>query len=133
MSAVFLRKYHKERIDINPFVLSGNLYSLIDNGCGGMIENKSAVPDIKTYTNPVRISHEKRTIQTRDNTGTPVTTEKRVYYMISDYETPVDIRLEFIYNDFNFKVLQRKKIIKYGSLIGYEYELQNLTEGRFNA
>lgn len=118
---------------INSFLLSGELRLLIDNGYGQMIEDKTNSPIIKTYENPVRISFEKKWIQKQDVSGTPVTIEKRVYYMISDYETIVDVGLEFIYHGIRLKVMQRKLLIKFGALIGYEYELKNLTEGNYIA
>ena len=128
-----LIKYNKEKILINPFTLSGNLYPLSDNGYGRMIENKDGIPVSKSYTNPVRISFEKKWIQKRDSSGTPVAIAQRVYYMISDNTTPVDIRLEFVYNNITLKVTQRKELRKYNTLIGYEYELKNLTEENFYA
>ena len=128
-----LIKYNKEKILINPFILSGNLYPLIDDGYGNMIENKNGIPVEMDYTNPVRISTYKRQVQKRDSSGTPVYVEQRVYYMISDNITPVDLRLEFVYNGISLKIMQRKELRKYNTLIGYEYELKNLTEGNFYA
>lgn len=133
MSSFLLRKYHKDKILINPFYLSGDLYPLINNGYNEMIENKQGTPVEKTYTNPVRISTLKKHIEKRDNTGTPVVIEKYVYFMISDYQTIVDVRLEFEYEGNTMKVTQRKPLIKYGAIHGYEYELKNLTEGNFYA
>lgn len=128
-----LIKYNKEKILINPFILSGNLYPLIDDGYGNMIENKNGVPEVKTYINPVRISTYKRQVQKRNDSGTPIYVEQRVYYMISDNITPVDLRLEFVYNNISLKITQRKELRKYNTLIGYEYELKNLTGDNFYA
>ena len=128
-----LIKYHKERILLNPFTLSGNLYPLTNDGYGNQIEDKNGVLIPKSYVNPVRISFEKKWIQKRDTSGTPVSVEQRVYYMISDNVTPVDIRLEFVYQGITLKVMQRKELRKYNTLIGYEYELKNLTEDNFYA
>ena len=122
-----LRIAYKKRIQINSFSLSGNLYPLVDNGHGGFNEDEDATPEEKSYTNAVRISHLKKGIK-KVESGKPFFIEQRVYYMISDYETIVDKRLEFVYNGINLKVMQRKEIIKYGFIIGYEYELKELTE-----
>jgi len=129
MSGAMLRKYHKERILINPFSLSGNLYPLIDNGYGENIEDKNGIPVVKNYTKPVRISYEKKWIKKIQEDSSPIIYEKRVYYMVSDYETIVDVRLEFTYNGIDLKVTQRKELRKYNTLIGYEYELKELTGG----
>lgn len=123
---------YKKRIQNNPFTLSGVLYPLVDNGYGEMIEDKQGISVNKSYTNHVRISTKKRwTLDQKDN-KTPVTTDITVWYMISDNETAVDIRLYFTYANFNFKITQRKKIIKHGVLIGYEYELKDVTEDNYN-
>ena len=126
MSAILLRKLNQEKILANPFTLSGNLYPVIGNGYGSFIRQPGALPVIKTYTNPVRISTEKSAIKRTLDNGTPYITEQRVYYMISDYLTLVDIGLEFVYNDINLRVKKIRELIKYGQLIGYEYELEEI-------
>jgi hypothetical protein len=109
--------------------LSGKLYPLIDNGHGNLIENRNGVPTPKSYVNPVRISTLKKTIQKKDDSGTPVSIEKYYYFMISDYETIVDLRLEFVYFSKTLKVTQRRELKKFSGVIGYEYELKDITEG----
>jgi hypothetical protein len=131
MSAVLLVKCHKEKIKINPFILSGDLYPLKDNGYGEFVEDRNLPPIVKTYANKVRVSFLKRQIQKLDANKTPVTIEQRYYYMISDNETKIDLRLEFNYNGVVLKVKQRKELRKFNSLIGYEYELNNITEGSY--
>jgi len=124
-----LRKYHKDRINLNPFTLSGDSYPLVDNGYEEDIEDKAGVPTVESYTNPVRISFQKKWIKKIMEDSSPIIYEKRVYFMISDYQTVVDIGLEFTYNSIELKVMQIKKLIKYNTLIGYEYELKDKTEG----
>jgi hypothetical protein len=127
MSAAILRTLNKQKIALNPFSLSGDLYPLIDNGHGRYNENKNAVPEVKTYTNNVRISFTTKSIRKIEN-GSPIYIQQRVYFMISDYETIVDNRLEFDYYGVMLKVIQRRDLRKDSSLIGYEYELKELTE-----
>lgn len=133
MSSFLLRKYHKDKININPFSLSGNLYPLINNGHDEMIEDKQGIPVPKSYANPVRIATLKKNITKKDSTGTPVTIEKYVWFMISDWQTIVDVRLEFEYEGKTLKVTQRKEIKKFGAIHGYEYELKDLTRSNFHA
>jgi len=127
MSAAMLRTLNKEKIALNPFSLSGDLYPLVDNGHGRYNENKNAIPEVKTYTNNVRISFTTKSIRKIEN-GSPIYIQQRVYFMISDYETLVDNRLEFDYYGVMLKVIQRRDLRKDSSLIGYEYELKELTE-----
>ena len=129
MNADMLIKAFKNRIQINPFILSGNLYPLVDNGDGEMIEDTAATPTLKRYTNPVRISTRDKWMLDRRLHTTPVTSQLLDWYMVSDNETVVDERLEFTYANMDFKVTQRKEQRKHGELIGYEYELKDLTEG----
>ena len=133
MSAALLITANKEKIKLNPFSLSGNLYPLIDNGFGEMIEDTTGVLISVSYTNPVRISHRKKWGLKRDSSGTPVSIEIYEFFMISDNETIVDEDLIFTFQGVVLKVTQRKSLIKYNTIIGYEYELKNLTEGSFNA
>jgi len=126
MSAAMLRTANKQKIALNPFSLSGDLYPLVDNGHGRYNENKDAVPELKIYTNNVRISFTTKPIRKIEN-GSPIYIQQRVYFMISDYETLVDNRLEFVYNGTRLKVIQRRELRKYNSLIGYEYELKELS------
>ena len=58
-----LRIAYKKRIQNNPFSLSGDLYPLVDNGHGGYNEDTDATPEVKSYTNDVRISHLKKGIK----------------------------------------------------------------------
>jgi hypothetical protein len=131
MSAALLIRAHKEKIQINPFSLSGILYPEIDNGYGEMVDDRSVIPTSIEYDNDVRISFLKQNIQKRNSAGTSVSVEKYVYFMISDNETIVDERLEFTYNNIDLRVTQRKEIRKFETLIGYEYELKDLTEKDF--
>ena len=129
MNADMLIKAFKDRIKINPYTLNGNLYPLVDNGDGEMIEDKDATPEEKSYTNPVRISTRDKWMLERQLHTTPVTGQLLDWFMVSDNETVVDKRLEFTYSNMDFKVTQRKEQKKHGELIGYEYELKDLTEG----
>lgn len=124
---------HKKRIQNNPFNLSGNLYPLKSDGYEGFIEDKNGVPVLKTYTNPVRISTRKPWTMEKKDGETPVNTDIFVWYMVSDNKTIIDVRLYFTYNEFNFKVTNRKVLRKHGFLFGHEYELEDVTEGVFNA
>jgi len=133
LSAALLIRANKDKIKNNPYSLSGNLYPVIDNGYGEFLEDMGGVPVPKSYTNPVRISHRKRWGISRDSSGTPVSIEIYEYFMISDNQTVVDVGLRFSFSGANLKVTQRKPLIKYNTIIGYEYELKNLTEGNFNA
>ena len=133
MSVALLIQANKDKIKLNPYSLSGNLYPLVDSGHGEFIEDLTAVPVPKTYTNKVRISHRERWGLQRDHTGTPVNIKIHEFFMISDNVTIVDIGLRFSYQGFNLKVTQRKPLLKYDSIICYEYELKNLTEGSFHA
>jgi len=133
LSAALLITANKEKIKLNPFSLSGNLYPFIDNGYGEMIEDTTGVLISVSYVNPVRISHRKRWGLFRDSSGTPVNIEIYEYFMISDNKTIVDEDLIFVFQGVKLKVTQRKPLIKYNTIIGYEYELKNLTEGSFNA
>lgn len=128
MSAKILKKTFKDRIKINPFTLTGNLYPLVDNGDGDMIEDRNATPESKSYTKHVRISTRKKWVMEKKHDQTPVNTQIFDWYMISDNETIVDERLEFTYHNMNFKVTKRKENRKYGEVIGYEYELKDITE-----
>lgn len=133
MSAALLIKANKDKIKLNSFSLSGNLYPLKDNGYGEMVENLAGVPTPKSYTNKVRISHRERWGIQKDSSGSPISIKIHEYFMISDNETIVDIGLRFTFNGVDLKVTQRKTLIKYNTIIGYEYELKNLTEDTFNA
>ena len=128
MSAALLISAMKEKIQINPFSLSGTLSDVIDNGYGELIEDSRATPEEIIYENPVRVGYTKKWIKTRNEGTTPLYVEKRVYHMISDNETPVDIGLEFEYNGFDLKVMNRKELRKFNSLIGYEYEMKVLSQ-----
>lgn len=120
-----------EKIQNNPFFLSGDLYPLIDNGYGGLIEDYSDTPAPISYTNPVRISTVKKQIKQNKTDSSPyVTVEKHI--MISDKNTIVDLRLEFFYNGLKLKVMTREKLIKFGEIFGYQYELNNITQENFN-
>lgn len=128
MSAVLLRKAHKKRILINPFYLSGILPDVVDNGYGEMIEAEGASPAEVIFDNPVRIGYTKKWIMKRNEGNTPIYVEKRVYHMISDHETEIDVGLEFEYRDgVNLKVKNRKVLRKFNNIIGYEYEIQDIT------
>jgi hypothetical protein len=124
-----LIKANKDRIQLNPFILSGVLYPLIDLGNDETGEDRSATSDPKNYTNPVRISTRKRWMLNKNEKDTPVNTQLFDWYMISDNETLIDEQLEFTYQDMDFKVTNIREINKYGELIGYEYELTDITEG----
>lgn len=114
------------KININPFQLSGVLYPLVDNEHGSVREDRAAIPESKIYTNPVRIAKTKGSVKnTNDNTTPPVYEE--TYFMVSDHNTLVDVRLEFNYNDMKFKVMKREPLAKLG-IIGYQYELDDITE-----
>ena len=127
MNATFMRKRIKDDIQNNPFSLVGNLYLLKDNGYGSNVEDTNKPSVEKSYTNDVRIFRKKRGVKTTNANKTPYTYEE-IYYMLSDYETVVDTKLIFIYNDIRFRVKTREPIIKYGSIIGYQYELDETTE-----
>lgn len=130
MSAVLLRRAWKEKININPFLLSGILYPVIDNGYGEMIENRENGEEAY-FDSPVRVGYTKKWIMKRDEGSTPIYVERRVYHMISDHETEVDIGLEFEYKDeVKLKVLNRKVIRKYETIIGYEYEMKDITRNQ---
>lgn len=126
MSDIILQKLTKQNINRNPFKLSGILYSLIDNGYGEMIEDRAA-PVVKNYVNPVRIFRKKKLIKSTMDNSTPYVYED-VYYLLSDYETEVDVRLEFEYNFIKFKIKTKEKLIKYEKIIGFQYELDEITE-----
>lgn len=132
MSAALLISALKEKIGINPFSLSGVLYPLESNGHGGFRENKNTTPAAMEYTNSVRIGFQIKKIRKVEK-DEALYFEKRVYFMLSDNLTPVDIRLEFDYNGVTLKVMQRKELRKYNTVIGYEYELDELTEGALYA
>lgn len=121
-----MRKTIKHDININPFQLTGYLYPEIDNGYGSMIRDPAGVPVLTNYANPVRISTEKRYIKKTNDNQTPETYEKRIYFMLSDYETQVDTKLEFEYNGINLRVKKVRDLIKFGDIIGYEYELEEV-------
>lgn len=121
-----LKKSIKDKININPLQLSGNVYPVVDNGYGSLIKEPDGIPEDKIYTNPVRISTEKRKIKNTKDNQTPETYEKRIYFMISDYETVIDIDLEFVYNSLNMRVKKYRELIKYGEIYGYEYELEEI-------
>lgn len=128
MSAALLISALKEKIAINPFSLSGNLYPLESNGHGGTRENKNGTPSIISYDSDVRISFQIKKIH-KIVKSEVLYFEKRVYFMLSDSLTAVSVRLEFDYNGVTLKVMQRKELRKYNTLIGYEYELEEITEG----
>lgn len=121
-----LRKGKQQGININPFILSGVLYPLVDNGYGSSREDRSAIPDPKSYTNPVRIAKKKKSVKKTNDNNTPPVYEE-VYYMESDYETIVDERLEFAYQGMKFKVMKREALAR-TDIIGYQYELDDITE-----
>lgn len=130
MSAVLLRRAMKEKIKINPFYLNGNLYPVKDNGYGETIEDREN-PEEVYFDNPVRVGYTKKWIMTRNEGATPIYVEKRVYHMISDHETEVDIGLEFEYHDeVVLKIMNRKVLRKYETIIGYEYEMKDLTRSQ---
>jgi hypothetical protein len=126
-----MQKAVKKNIQNNPFSLSGDLYNVIDNGYGQNIEDRSSPAVEKSYANDVRIFRIRKNVKQIANSETPYIYEE-VYHMQSDHETPVDVRLEFSYNEFKFKVKNRWPIIKYGGLVGYQYELDEITEQEIN-
>lgn len=128
MIANILINIFRNKINLNPFYLTGLLYPLIDNGYSALVENRSGIPETKIYTLPVRISTKKKAIKKTNSDNTPVVYED-VYMMVSDINTIVDERLEFIYKEVTLKVIKRVPQRKYGILIGYEYELKDITEG----
>lgn len=122
-----LRKGKQQGININPFILTGDLYPLINNGHDSFIEDRTAVPEIKTYTSPVRVAKKKKAVKKTNDKNTPSLYEE-VYYMESDYETIVDERLEFSYQGMKFKVVKREPLAR-TDIIGYQYELDDITQG----
>jgi hypothetical protein len=129
LSAAILRNAWKEKINQNPFSLSVTVYPVKDNGYGNDVEDKDSSPDTVKYTNSVRVGFRKKHIRKMDESGTPIYLERRVYFMVSDHETEIDIGLEFTYQGVSLKVMQRREIRKHSSLIGYEYELKEQTTG----
>jgi hypothetical protein len=125
------RELFKNKILNNSFDLTGDLYPLVDNGYGQYIENRSGVAIEKTYTNPVRIYRIKKAVKKLNDTETPYIFEE-VYNMQSDHETAVDVRLEFFYNGLKFKIKSRESLVKFGGVIGYQYELDEITEQAAN-
>jgi len=117
----------EKKIEINPFVLTGVLYPLKSNNNDSFIEDREAAPDPKVYTNPVRIAKTKRPVKKTDDSSTPPVFEE-TYFLISDNETLVDIRLEFDYEGMKFKVMKREPLKKHGIIIVYQYELNDITE-----
>lgn len=124
-----LRKTIRDDILINPFQLSGNLYPEIINNYGSLIRDPSGIPVVKTYDHPVRISTRKSPIKETLDKQTPEVYETKIYIMLSDYETIVDIKLEFEYNGLNFRVKKSRDLIKLGEIFGYEYELEEVGAG----
>ena len=127
MSAKIMIDSFKKKIQINPFYLTGILYPLIDNENDSFIEDRAITPENKIYTNPVRISTKNKNIKKTEADSTPYTFEK-VFFMVSDNETVVDERLEFNYKENSFKITKRIPVRKYNDIIGYEYELKDITE-----
>ena len=122
-----LKQGIKNKIQINPFSLSGSIYPQKDNGYGQQIDDLSASAVATSYTNDIRIFRKKKNVKVTNEINTPYTYEE-IYYMISDYETIVDTRLIFTYNSIKLVVKTREPIIKYGAIIGYQYELDEITE-----
>jgi len=121
------RKIIKQQILKNPFTLFGYLYPTKDNGRGIQVKDFAAVPVLKTYVNPVRIGYDKKKIAVTNTSSTPYS-EETVNFLLCDHETTIDIGLEFEYSDSKFKVMKEKQLIKYGDVIGYEYELMQMEE-----
>ena len=121
-----LKKNFLDKIAINPFQLFGYLFPTIDNGYGQTIREPGGVPELKIYTNPVRIFTEKRPIKNTNDQKTPETFEKRIYIMISDSDTIVDIELEFEYDGVNLRVKKMRPLVKGTTIYGYEYELEEV-------
>ena len=127
MSAKIMIDSFKKKIQFNPFYLIGVLYPLIDNGNDSFIEDRAVTPENKVYNYPVRISTKKKNIKKTKDNSTPYTNEE-VFFMVSDNRTVVDERLQFNYNENSFKITKRIPIRKYNDIIGYEYELKDITE-----
>ena len=127
MSAKIMIDSFKKKIQFNPFYLIGVLYPLIDNGNDSFIEDRTVTPENKVYNYPVRISTKEKNIKKTKDNSTPYTNEE-VFFMVSDNRTVVDERLEFNYNENSFKITKRIPIRKYNDIIGYEYELKDITE-----
>ena len=127
MSAKIMIDSFKKKIQLNPFYLTGILYPLIDNENDSFIEDRTATPGNKIYTNPVRISTKNKNIKKTEADSTPYTFEE-VFFMVSDNETVVDERLEFNYKENSFKITKRIPVRKYNDIIGYKYELKDITE-----
>jgi hypothetical protein len=121
------RKLFKEKIKNNPYSLSGVVYPQVDNGYGTMIENRAGVPTAKTYTNQVRIYRVKKAVKQIINNNAVYFYEE-IHEMQSDSDTVVDTRLEFTYNAIKFRVKLCEPIIKFGGIIGYQYEIDDITE-----
>lgn len=130
MSAPILIRENKNKIRINPFKLSGNLYPLVYNQQGSYIEDRNSEPEKITYNNDVRIGFQIKKIKKIEN-GNVLFYEQKVYFMLSDNETVVAKGLEFEYRNIKLKVIQRKELIKFNTIIGYEYELKDITEGNY--
>ncbi len=114
-------------IEINPHILTGELYPLIDNNFESQREDREATPELKVYVNPVRIVKKKAQVKKTNDNTTPIVYEE-VWFMISDNETIVDVRLEFDYEGMKFKVKKRESEKRYGIITGYQYKLDDITE-----
>ena len=125
MSAELLRQGVVDKIAINPFVLTGLLYATKDNGYGTLIRDLSSPPEEKTYSNPVRIGTTKKPIKKTLDADTPIVYEN-VYFMLSDWETVVDEKLEFLYFGVSLRVEKTRPLVKFDEVFGYEYELREV-------
>ena len=121
-----LKKGKLQGIALNSFQLQGDLYPLVDNGHGSFREDRSASPELKIYTNPVRVVKGKAKPKNTNDSNTPIVYED-IYLLLSDYDTIVDVRLEFEYEDMKFKVMKIEPLTKHGVIIEYQYELKDIT------
>ncbi len=125
----------KKIINSNPVRIFINIYpTRINEITGETITNYSGTPTIAYLANPVRISRSQSKVQKLENTDGGPYYYIDLWYMLSDYETPLTEGWTFNYKNRTYRIRTVEELTRDTNpdtteIIGYQAELQDIKQG----
>ena len=123
MSLAAARAAEEQRISLNPYTITYDVYSYVDNGYGKMVKDSVA----SSASNTVRIAFERRPLRDVTNDNTPVTYQ-RVMYLVSRYNEEIPQDVTFTYNGQTFKTRGSEPIHFFGGIVRRRNLLDEVTQ-----